>query len=68
MRSFKSAGTKRVNALRDSHGAALWQRGYHEHVIRNDGELRTIREYIADNPIHWREDTENPARRRRGRG
>ena len=63
MRSFKSASTKRVNTLRDSRGAALWQRGYHEHIIRNDGELRAIPEYIADNPIHWREDPENPARR-----
>ena len=64
MRSFKSASTKRVNALRDSRGAALWQRGYNEHIIRNDGELRAVRQYIADNPIHWREDPENPARAR----
>ena len=28
----------------------LWQRGYFEHVIRNDHQLQTIREYIRCNP------------------
>lgn len=31
-------------------GHRLWQRGYFEHVIRNDHQLQTIREYIRCNP------------------
>ncbi len=29
----------------------MWQRTYHEHVIRNDKELAAISEYILNNPL-----------------
>ncbi len=38
----------------------LWQRNYYEHIIRGDDELRSIREYIANNPLRWPIDIENP--------
>jgi putative transposase len=38
----------------------LWQRGFHDHIIRNDKELDRIREYIENNPIQWAFDRENP--------
>lgn len=38
----------------------LWQRNYYEHVIRDDWELKSIREYIRYNPQKWDEDEENP--------
>ena len=41
----------------------LWQRNYYEHIIRNDGELNKIREYIKNNPINWENDSENMTRR-----
>ncbi len=34
----------------------LWQRNYHEHIVRNDADLERIREYIANNPARWQED------------
>jgi putative transposase len=34
----------------------LWQRGYHEHIIRNKNSLEKIRRYIAENPANWNED------------
>ena len=37
-------------------GAQLWQRSYHEHVIRNENDYREIWEYIENNPIKWAED------------
>ena len=40
----------------------LWQRNYYERVIRNDDELCHIREYIANNPLRWAVDVENPDR------
>ncbi len=38
----------------------LWQRNYYERVIRNDGELNAVREYIRNNPLNWALDKENP--------
>jgi REP element-mobilizing transposase RayT len=37
----------------------LWQRNYYEHIIRNDGELNSIRKYITENPAQWALDREN---------
>lgn len=48
---FKSSATKRINLLRNSPGATVWQRNYHEHVIRNDKDLAAISEYILNNPL-----------------
>ena len=57
---FKGASTKRVNAEGVTSGASIWQRGYYEHVIRNDQSLDEIRRYIAENPARWAVDRENP--------
>jgi REP element-mobilizing transposase RayT len=35
-----------------------WQRGFYEHVIRNEDDLHNIREYIINNPMRWIEDEE----------
>jgi len=43
----------------------LWQRNYYEHIIRNENSLAEIRRYIAENPLRWQEDAENPAKIRR---
>jgi len=59
---FKSAVTKRVNEKRQSPGVAVWQRNYYEHIIRDDEELRRVREYIRNNPLSWENDRENPSR------
>ena len=58
---FKSAVTRRVNALRRTPGAPVWQRNYYERVVRDEGELARIREYIVNNEILWGEDEYNPA-------
>jgi putative transposase len=60
--SFKSAVTSRINAARGTPSAPVWQRNYHEHVIRSDEDLRRARQYIADNPLKWHLDRENPDR------
>ena len=62
---FKSLTTARVrgHSLQAHHyhpRRPLWQRSYYEHVIRNDGSLERIREYIANNPAQWSLDRENP--------
>ncbi len=40
----------------------LWLRNYYEHIIRDDAELCRIRQYVADNPLQWADDVENPQR------
>jgi len=62
VRAFKSAVTKRINELRQSPGAKLWQRNYWEHIVRNEPELIRIREYIRNNPARWEWDQLCPAR------
>ena len=57
---FKSATATRINQLRGTSGARVWQRGYYEHVIRNEADLQEIREYIANNPLEWDLDEDNP--------
>jgi putative transposase len=37
----------------------VWQRGYYEHVIRNDRTLDRLRAYIDQNPARWTDDPEN---------
>jgi REP element-mobilizing transposase RayT len=56
----KSDSARAINARRNSLGVAVWQRGYHEHVLRGEHELQRIRHYIAANPARWRNDRENP--------
>lgn len=35
----------------------LWQRNYHEHIIRNEQSYQTISNYIVNNPAKWNDDT-----------
>ena len=57
---FKSAATKRINALRGAPGTPVWQRNYYEHIIRDERALDAIRRYIAANPLRWHLDRHNP--------
>jgi hypothetical protein len=59
---FKYQTTKRVNERRGASGKPLWQRNYYEHVIRDEESLLQIREYVANNPLRWELDDENPKR------
>ncbi len=57
---FKSAVTRRINALRGTPGAPVWQRNYYEHIIRTDRALEAIRRYIQANPHRWHLHRYNP--------
>ena len=37
-------------------GQPVWQRSYHDHVIRNEADYLRIWSYIDTNPAKWRED------------
>jgi REP element-mobilizing transposase RayT len=57
---FKATTTRLINDTRSSSGTKVWQRNYHDRVIRNEREYDAIRKYIVDNPLNWAEDPENP--------
>ena len=49
IRSFKILVTKEV-------GRSIFQRSYHDHIIRGDRDYEMIWEYIENNPAKWEED------------
>ena len=52
---FKSAVTSR--ARRElAWDRPVWQRNYHEHVVRNEADLTNIQQYISSNPANWSTD------------
>ena len=57
---FKMNAAKQINQIRNTPGNPVWQCNYYEHIIRDDRELQTIRDYIRYNPLKWGEDEENP--------
>ncbi len=58
---FKMNSAQQINHLRTTRGQPVWQRNYYEHVIRNEIDLKEIREYIENNPLKWLEDENHPA-------
>jgi len=68
--AFKSVSTRDAREAGLLARAKLWQRGYHDHVVRDEASLGRIREYIENNPLKWHLDRENPVNfgRESGRG
>ena len=56
--SYKSAVSRCIGQEYDI--AGIWQRNYHDRIIRNRRELDAIWCYIEANPANWDEDKENP--------
>jgi hypothetical protein len=54
LRTFKALATRYLHAAGATDFA--WQRNYHEHIARKEGNLNGIRQYIIDKPIRWKED------------
>ncbi len=58
---FKTLTTRRYIAGVHKNGwesfhKKVWQRSYHEHVIRNEVSYKKIVEYVQLNPMKWKED------------
>lgn len=52
VRGYKIGVTKWFRINSDIY--PVWQRDYYDHVIKNELELRRIRDYIISNPVKWR--------------
>ena len=49
IKQFKGAVTKQI-------GRSIFQRSFHDHIIRNDADYLKIWNYIDTNPAKWNED------------
>ena len=46
IRDYKSFSTHEYNKMRDTKALQLWQRGYYDHIIRDQNEYDLIKQYI----------------------
>ncbi|WMJ21932.1 transposase [Paludicola sp. MB14-C6] len=49
IQQFKGSVTKQL-------GFPLWQKLFHDHIIRNEDEYFRILQYIENNPFYWEQD------------
>ena len=51
IRGLKSISARRINRERCSEGRPVWQRSFHDRVIRSEKMLDEVRRYIRNNPL-----------------
>ena len=51
---YKSGVSRLIHEL--SPKTQIWQRGFHDHIIRDEGDYLRIWQYIDENPAKWTED------------
>jgi REP-associated tyrosine transposase len=59
VRSFKAIVARRAHKELQWNGP-VWQRNYYERVLRDGQEFSDASRYIAENPMKWEWDRENP--------
>lgn len=59
IRGFKTFTARKINDLQNTQGRPFWQSRFYDRIIRDEGELNRIRQYICDNPLHWENDRNN---------
>lgn len=57
VRALKTFSAQRINRQRDTVGAPVWQRSFHDHIIRSERAFERIWDYIQTNPERWSSDT-----------
>jgi len=55
---FKATTTRQFRLMTGETGS-LWQRGFYEHVVRDERDFNRIGGYIANNPANWASDPDN---------
>ena len=53
--SLKSLTTK-ISKEKGLCNKTIWQRSFHDHIIRNQADYQRIWQYIDTNPVKWSED------------
>ena len=62
IRTFKAAVVRQARKELGAQGTDIWQRNYFERVLRNGQEYADASRYVAENPMRWEWDAENPRR------
>jgi len=52
IQQWKGVVTKKI-------GRPIWQKGFHEHIIRNEADYLSIAQYIENNALLWEGDCYN---------
>ena len=55
-KSLVANGCLDIYKLKNKTMGKVWQRNYHEHIIRNEQSYQTIAQYIINNPAKWNDD------------
>ena len=53
---LKYSITKQINQVCGNIGNKIFQRSFHDHIIRGEKDYLEICEYIENNPLKWKED------------
>lgn len=61
IQAYKSSVTKEIreisrNGTHEMRSLQIWQKSYHDHIIRNEAEYKKIWEYIDTNLLKWELD------------
>jgi len=56
VKGFKTGVSKWYRERFGVQERSIWQRNYHEHIIREDASFQRISEYIRTNPARWNKD------------
>ena len=56
----RTVGYLKMNSSKEIHrrfgDSTIWQRGFHDHIIRDQSDYETIAKYVYENPIRWSSD------------
>ena len=52
--NYKASVSREIHRIHPQ--LQVWQRSFHDHVIRNEASWQKIWQYIEDNPAKWKED------------
>jgi REP element-mobilizing transposase RayT len=47
----KSRAAIRLNQMMDAQGSRIWQRGFHDHALRREEDVRDVARYVIANPL-----------------
>ena len=60
VRQFKTFSSRYINAYQKRNGLepfpTLWQKSFHDYIIRNETDYLKIQRYIYENPMLWTDD------------
>lgn len=51
---YKSGVSNKIHRINPE--IVVWQKSFHDHIIRNEDDYQNILEYINANPLKWTDD------------